>query len=267
VDAPFEMAFLSVADIGRRADVSDSTVVRLSMALGYSGFPELRQELQGTLIERMAPLELLQQRHDGNGAIDPVAAVELEIQNLRLLQEDLSSEVLKRAVDVLLASDRILVLGLRSGFGVAHTCSHLLQQVLPSVQLLTLMGGSLPDQVNLLEHGDVLVLFSTPRYARQIVQIAEHARRVGAEVLAFTDHALSPVARVASVVVNVPIRSTSFYPSMVGSLTAVQVVVSEVTRRRQEAATARLGRLERIASEFRLFVVGNDHNTVEEHGM
>ena len=46
LESPYDVAFLPVADVGRRANVSDSTVVRLASELGYSGYPELRQELQ-----------------------------------------------------------------------------------------------------------------------------------------------------------------------------------------------------------------------------
>src|ERR1043165_3852465 len=62
LETPYDVSFLPVADVGRRANVSDSTVVRLASELGYSGYPELRQELQGGLLARMAPIELLDQR-------------------------------------------------------------------------------------------------------------------------------------------------------------------------------------------------------------
>jgi DNA-binding MurR/RpiR family transcriptional regulator len=256
LELPYEMAFLSVADIGHRAHVSDSTVVRLSAALGYSGFPELRQDVQNSLIARMAPLDLLKQRLERDGAEAPGSIVEVEIENLRLLRESLTSEMVDRAVELILSAGRVHVLGMRSGFGVAHSCAHLLQHVLTNVNFMTLLGGSLPDQLSLLEKGDVLVAFSTPRYSRQIFQVAEYARRIGVDVIAITDRVLSPIGRAATVVIPVPVRSHSFFPSMVAAQAAVYVLASEVTRKRQRAATARLTHLEEISNEFRLFLAG-----------
>jgi len=256
LEQPYEMAFLSVADIGHRAHVSDSTVVRLSGALGYSGFPELRQDLQTSLIARMAPLDLLRQRLERDGAEAPESIVDVEIENLRLLRESLTADVVDRSVGLLLQASRVFVLGMRNGFGVAHSCAHLLQQVLTNVHLMTLIGGSLPDQLSLLEKGDVLVAFSTPRYSRQILQVAEYARRNGASVIAVTDRVLAPIGRAASVVIPVPVRSHSFFPSMVAAQTVVYVLASELTRRRKRAATARLTHLEEISNEFRLFLAG-----------
>src|SRR5262249_40596944 len=110
LESPYDVAFLAVADVGTRANVSDSTVVRLAFELGYSGYPELRQELQGGLLMRMAPVDLFEQRMrtDGHG---PGAVIGLEIQNLKLLQESLTPEVVDSAVKRLLAAPHIFVLG------------------------------------------------------------------------------------------------------------------------------------------------------------
>jgi DNA-binding MurR/RpiR family transcriptional regulator len=37
LESPYDVAFLPVADVGRRANASDSTVVRLAAELEYSG--------------------------------------------------------------------------------------------------------------------------------------------------------------------------------------------------------------------------------------
>jgi len=41
-----EASFLTAAELARRADVSEPTVIRLATDLGYSGFPEMRSALQ-----------------------------------------------------------------------------------------------------------------------------------------------------------------------------------------------------------------------------
>ena len=88
------------------------------------------------------PSSLLDQRLRTDGH-DPSAIIELEIQNLRMVQESVTSEMVGIAVQRLLYAEHVYVLGMRSGFGVAHSCWHLLQPVLgPKVELVTLFGGS-----------------------------------------------------------------------------------------------------------------------------
>ena len=41
-----EAAFLSAADLAKRLEISEATVVRFAYSLDLSGYPELRQQLQ-----------------------------------------------------------------------------------------------------------------------------------------------------------------------------------------------------------------------------
>jgi DNA-binding MurR/RpiR family transcriptional regulator len=258
LESPYDVAFLAVADVGKRANVSDSTVVRLASELGYSGYPELRQELQGGLLMRMAPIDLLEQRlrTDGHGAS---AVIGLEIQNLKLLQESLTSEVVDSAVERLLTAPHIFVLGMRNGFGVAHSCWHLLHQILGAhVELVSQFGGTLSDQLTQIDARDVLIIFTTPRYSRQILQVARYAQRRGADVIAVTDRLLSPAGRVAWLTLPVPVRSTSFFPSSIAAQAVVNVLASELARRQHDRASGRLARFEEVADELELFVDDDD---------
>src|SRR4030043_2290829 len=41
-----ESIFLNVGDLAKKVDISEATVVRLSKALGFKGFPEFQRELR-----------------------------------------------------------------------------------------------------------------------------------------------------------------------------------------------------------------------------
>jgi DNA-binding MurR/RpiR family transcriptional regulator len=252
LEAPHEAAFMSAAELGRRVAVSDSTVVRLPTVLGYAGYPELRQELQEALAARMAPVELLRQRLEANPG--PASTLALEIESLRSLEAGLETGWVERAVELLLEAQRIFVIGHRSWFGVAHLCSHLLQQMLGNAELLAALGGSLPDQLAELGPDGALVAFSTPRYSRQVLQVARYASRSGCRVVAVTDSVLSPLAAVATLAVTIPIQGTSFFPSTIAGQAVVNLLASEVARRRRAQATGRLEAVDRVVDELRLLL-------------
>ena len=48
-----EAAFLTAAEIGKKLDISESTVVRFATALGYAGFPAFQRELSFYLRNRL----------------------------------------------------------------------------------------------------------------------------------------------------------------------------------------------------------------------
>lgn len=246
---------MSASELGSRAGVSDSTVVRFSGALGYSGYPELRQELERTLMARAAPVQLFQERLAA--ASGPAESLAVDLENVRALYETLTPETTAAAVQVISSADPVFVLGRRGGFGVAHLCFHLLQAVLDHVELLDFVGGSLPDQLPALTKGGALIAFSTPRYSREILRIVQYAVRVEARVVAVTDSPLAPIGRLATVVLPTPVRSTSFFPSVIAAHAAVNVLVSELAKIRQSAVQENLTRRDRIVDEFKIVLSGN----------
>jgi DNA-binding MurR/RpiR family transcriptional regulator len=256
IDAPHEAAFLSAAELGRRAEVSDSTVVRLPSALGYSSYPELRQQLQNSLLAQRRPDQLLDERLRGEPGPHPT--IQLEIENLQALDGLLTAELVEEAVGLILGARQLFVIGFRSGFGLAHACAHMLQQTRENVELITLLGGRLPDELAGMSRHDVLIAFSTPRYSRQIAHIVDYAAGIDCKVIVVTDSVLAPLARHAALVIQVPIRSTSFFPSNIAALTAIHVLASEVARRRPTAVTGRLQQLDRVANEFGVLMTEGD---------
>lgn len=80
-----EAAFLSITDLADRVGVSQPSVTRFAAAVGFSGYPALREKLQsialGTLAGGPAAAE-------ENGSNELQAAVDAEIENLENLRRD-----------------------------------------------------------------------------------------------------------------------------------------------------------------------------------
>ena len=244
LEFPHEAAFLSAAELGRRTNASDATVVRLAPALAYASFPELRADLQNSLIATAAPAALLKQRTTGRRTAEQTIA--LEIQNLILLQESLSDESVQRAADMIQKADRVFVLGMRGLFGVACSCHHLLRQIHRKVTLLSITGGSLPDDLAPMAAGDVLIAFSTPRYAHTIIDVGNFAQRRNCQLIAVTDSALAPIAQIASLVILISPHSGSFFPSSVAAQAFVNVLVTHLAGRLRKTAEKQLIELDGV---------------------
>ena len=239
-----EASFLSAAELGQRVAVSDATVVRLAPMLGYSGYPELRSELQTNLIEAATPRTLQKQRSTAH--IDLHEVIDLEIGNLTMLKETLTDEVLNEAVTLVRSARHVFVIGIRSLFGVANACAHLLRQIRPDVTMLTLMGESVSDDLMTMSKGDVLIAISTARYSRHTIKIAEFARGVGCDVVAITDSAVSPIAQLASSVLVVTTRCSSFFASAVAIQAVVNVLVAVLAQRNGFKAENHLARTDEV---------------------
>ncbi len=188
-DAPF----LSSVELAEHAGVSQPSVTRFAVALGFDGYPALRRHL------RDVPAA------DGPGADGaPVPqqneyqqAVHAEIDNLRHLAALLADpEPVERAGRLLAASPTLPVLGLRAASAQARGFAYFAAKVHPDVRLLDESGSMLADRIDAAVRAgaDVLLCFALPRYPRELAEALEQARGAGLRIVTVADSAFAPVA-------------------------------------------------------------------------
>lgn len=150
------------------------------------------------------------------GVEPPVLApfVEHALADLRQLEHALDGATLREAARLLSRAHRVHVLAQRRAFPVAAYLAYALGELELRVQLLDGVGGMLGGALRQIEPGEVLLVTTFRNYSREVVEAAEAARARGVDVVALTDHALSPVKPLATVCLEVgagaptaPVRS------------------------------------------------------------
>ncbi|MFR9676636.1 MurR/RpiR family transcriptional regulator [Streptomyces sp. TR06-5] len=186
-DAPF----LSSVELAELAGVSQPSVTRFAVALGFDGYPALRRHLRD--IPAAAEAE-------GEPSPPPNAyqqAVEAEIDNLRRLVALLADPAPVEQAGRLLAASRTLpVLGLRAASAQARGFAYFAAKVHPDVRLLDESGSMLADRIDAAVRAgaDVLLCFALPRYPRELSEALEQAREAGLRIVTVADSAFAPVA-------------------------------------------------------------------------
>jgi DNA-binding MurR/RpiR family transcriptional regulator len=221
---------LAAARIGSQIGVSESTVVRLALRLGYPGFPELQQAIRDTLKPTSGA--------DAAAATDAQAAsltmtarsVSADSRNLAEIAGRLDPADVAHAVDLLVPTRTIFVVGFRTSFSLAYLASFLLQQIHPPTRLMDDSGGNLVNDVAAMEPGDTVIAFSFPRYVRKTVQVVDYAIAHGVHTIAVTDSFLSPIAT-ADVVFSVPHEAPSFFNSNIGATVVINALIAEFAER------------------------------------
>ncbi|MEC4017350.1 MurR/RpiR family transcriptional regulator [Streptomyces sp. H27-D2] len=186
-DAPF----LSSVELAELAGVSQPSVTRFAVALGFDGYPALRKHLR-----EVAPAV---DTGAGEGAYNEYQqAVQAEIENLRHLSLLLADPVPVERAGRLLADSRPLpVLGLRAASSQARGFAYFAAKVHPDVRLLDEGGTMLADRIDAAGRAGAtaLLCFALPRHPREVVDALEHARGVGLTVVTVADSAFAPVAK------------------------------------------------------------------------
>jgi DNA-binding MurR/RpiR family transcriptional regulator len=249
-----EAAFLSITDLAERVGVSQPSVTRFAAAVGFSGYPSLRERLQsialGTLAGGPAAAE-------ENGSNELQAAVDAEIENLENLRRDFVDP--DRVIGVgreLSRSTPLTVLGLRISASLAEYFAYAARRVHPDVRLVT-RGGSVAYDALLQsrEAGGTWVLaFSMPRHAQETLTAVRVARSAGLKVALITDLALGPVADEADAVFATGTGSRLVFDSYAAPGVMAAALLQAMTDADPERTQARLEEYEQISDQHQFFL-------------
>jgi DNA-binding MurR/RpiR family transcriptional regulator len=243
-DDPEAVAFGTVADVARRAGASGATVVRLAAKLGFDGFVELQSAVREEMTRRLRPASERIRRPVPGDVLSTTLAVEMA--NVAGTLEGVDRAAFAAAVGWLSRprTERVLVLSGDASSGVATLFAAELSMLRPGV---VLVAGSEVRVARLLADAgpaDVVVAIDLARYDRAVLDAAGRATAAGAELLALTDSALSPLASVAAMSFTAAVSGAGPFDSHVGLLALANALLAGVAARRRRSATDRLDRVE-----------------------
>jgi len=208
VDFPKEVAFQTSKQLGIASKTSDTTVIRLSYALGYSGFSELQKEIQSTLLEDSSPIvDPIEGFRSSSKSLKDTNLIQHVIEKdssyIRATLEQLDYNQYKKAIDLLISSEKRIVIGFRSSYGPANWLSFSLNIVVGNTFLYR---GEIEDSnylLSLVDERTLLVAISFPRYTKETNSFVKAAKKKGAKVLGITDDELSPLGLLSDILFKV----------------------------------------------------------------
>lgn len=139
------LAYITMTKLAHLADVSETTVVRLIYALGYSGFPEFKDALRATIeqttpvINEMSRYELGKKKY--KFPQDACKAIfDLEMQITQETFANIDMEEHQRAVDLLYSAPTVIVLGCGANSCCSQALGFALQVILKNVHIVEDLG-------------------------------------------------------------------------------------------------------------------------------
>ena len=241
-------AYLSAAEVADLAGVSQPSVTRFAMALGYSGYPALRRELRELTGSPGAP------------AVERNAmqlALQAEAAHLERLSDRLDRlDDVRRAAELLVASRPLPVLGLRAAAPLAGYFGYFAAKIHPDVRVLDTGGTSLLDRIDQARAAGAGALLAVvlPRYPRESVEAVREARAAGLAVVAITDSAVSPVAEAADVVLPAAVGTQLVFDLHTGPMAMAMVLLQAMCDAAPDPVQRRLEEFEATATRRHVFV-------------
>ena len=248
-------AFMTAVRLARFADVSESTVVRFAMELGYDGYPEMRRALQDSMRTKLTSVQRIKVAKDRLGSRDILTQVlSSDIEQIRQTMEETDSVDFAKAVDAIVDAKNIYILGLRSSSFLAKFMGFYFDLLFSNSRVISESPDSeVFEQIVRLSEGDVLIAISFPRYSRRTIKTMQYAHSIGVKIIAITDGLASPLTELADISLCARSDMISFLDTLVAPLSLVNALVVAVSEKAPGDLYENFERLERIWDEYGVY--------------
>lgn len=248
-------AFMTASRLGKTVGVSESTVVRFAVELGFDGYPEMQKVMQEMVMNRLTSVQRIEVANDRIGNQDVLTKVlQADADKIRQTAETVSREHFRCAVDVILKARKIYVLGVRSAAPLANFAGYYLNYMFEDVRVLTVSGaGEMFENLVNITPDDVVIAFSFPRYSSATLKAVQYCRGVGATVIGITNSNMSPLAQHSDYTLIAKSDMVSLVDSLVAPLSVVNALLVSLASAREKEVQKSLGTLERVWEEYNIY--------------
>ena len=253
-------AFMTASKLGRIVGVSESTVVRFAVELGYDGYPTMQKAMQEMVLNRLTSVQRIEVANDRIGDQDILSLVlQSDMEQLRKTVSSVDRKDFSAAVNAILDARRIYVLGVRSASALASFLGYYLNLMFEDVHTITASGtGQVLEKLISAGPDDVVIAFSYPRYSTSTVTGASFCHSKGAKIVAMTDSRTSPLGQTSDFVLQTKSDMASLVDSLVAPLSVVNALVVALAARREEKLAKTFSRLEEIWEKYQVYEKQDD---------
>ena len=248
-------AYMTASRLGALVDVSESTVVRFAIELGFDGYPDMQRAMQEFVRTRLTSFQRIEVTNNLIGDSDLLEKVlSSDIDKIKHTYERIDRSSFDGAVNAIINAKRIYIIGVRSSSMLASFLDYNFRMIFDNVRLVQNPSGSeIFEQIMNIDSDDVLIAISFPRYSNRIINAVEFAKSSGANIIALTDTEKSPIASNADQLLLAQSDMVSFVDSLVAPLSIINAIIVAVAKKKQNEVTDRLRRLEDIWDKYDVY--------------
>lgn len=234
--------FLSASELAELTGVSQPSVTRFAMALGYTGFPALKH--------RLRQLHLGEPSEEDASDNEFQRAVTDEVANLESLRAALADPAaVRRAAELLAASRPLTILGPRVSAPLAQYLAFFAAKFHPDVR-----NATTPDHLEQARAagGTAVLAVALPRYPTETIDLLGRCKDLGFTVVTLTDGAMGPVTAFTDVLLNAAVGTNLVFDSVAAPMVLAAVLLQAMCDVTPHAAE-RLEAFEISAEQRHLF--------------
>lgn len=253
-------AFMTASALGEALNISESTVVRFASFLGYSGYREMQRDLHELVKNKLTTVQRINLEGQDLSEQGIVKVMERDIENIRRTIDELDYNCFQEAIDIILKSRNIYVIGLRSSSFISGYLHFYLSFLFDNVRLVTSGPNDIFEQLVKIREDDVVIAVSYPRYSKKTLEALDYSKTKGCSIISITDSEISPAAQLSNVNLIAISDMASFVDSLVAPMSLINSFIISLGNEKNEDITKYFEDLENVWKKYNIY---NDQDNIE----
>lgn len=247
-----EAVFLSAAQLAERAQVHETTATRLAQKLGFSGYPELRAQLQKEVMEGQDAAARMRRSvskvADGSYLAD---LVQSELAALEQLARSVAQADVDTASDMIAAAQRVFIFAQGHATAVAAFLQRRLDRFGMTTVMLTGRGRDIAERLTSLGPDDLVLVLAFRKQPTDYAAVMTRAAQKGARTLLISDLAGPTMTPPAGLLLAAPRgRSGTEFQTPIVPMTIVNAILLTIAGRHEPQVVAKLEELAGLFERF-----------------
>lgn len=222
--------FLTAVEAAKLIGVSQGSVSRFCIAMGYKGYNEFSRYLQKIVSDEITPYKRLSIIDKMGNSQNSLNILNREIQNTSELKDIIQSVEYKNVVQVLCKSSEISFLSYRMSATLIPYAGYILNKLRPNVHQVN-FGSFEWDNIDFEDNHKITIFtIMLPRYSTILLEKLKQLHEAQFRIVAITDSRLSPVTALADYTIVVPITVASVFDVYSTPMTLINLMMRDVAK-------------------------------------
>ncbi len=250
-----QAAFMTAARLGEAAKVSESTVVRFAVMMGYAGYTEFQEEMAGRIREKLVSPKKTLTNHYRENKNDLLRGVLVaDAQNIVDTIHLVDSGAFERAVDIIESARKVYIVGIRTCAPLASYLAYYLNMIREDVISVTSPNiTELYEQLYWMNSEDALLGISFPRYSLRTLKAMEFGNERNARLITISDSEYSPMNMYSSCNLWAKTDMVTVADSLVAPMSIINALTVALFMRNEEKVTKNLKDMEKVWNDFQIY--------------
>lgn len=210
-----EIIYLSISDLASRLKVAEATLVRFCKKLGYNGFQDFKLHLS----QESAGVGL-----DSVDCTAQRVAMQM-VDAINQTSRSISYDECLRIADRMIGSGKVCAFGVGNSAITAMEISNVLARIgilvtyTPDPHLQAMITSNLTDK-------DMVILISVSGSTKDIIDVADIAKKNGTKIVVITCYDHSPLAKYADYILYSTRREAAYEGGSVSTIVSISYIIN-----------------------------------------